>query len=392
MNGYIDGDTYRPGLITLAGALFGGRAGYVFMHWSYYNVYPELIPRFWQGGLNAFGAVAGGVIFALLAALVLRTGIRAALDRMSLLLMPIGTAAWLGLWGEGIAYGKTLPPGTFGAIMTPNDPEVTDTDPAAQVRALTQRGVAEAQAGERIAAVASLKEAERVASDSGLTSAAIAAHINRGWVAWVAGDVETAIPLYAEGAEMARDVGDIERLRVALANLGTALRMTGRAGEAVAVYERYLPDLADDPAAATEGLLDLGMILEETGASDAATERYWDAYELARDNDLPAETGTAAVMLGQTYAAMGESGRADACLREAADVFRTAEDEVFALHDKCPHKGGPLSQGMVSGKVVTCPMHSWKIQLESGEAVAPDKGCAHSFAVKLEAGTVWITL
>lgn len=73
-------------------------------------------------------------------------------------------------------------------------------------------------------------------------------------------------------------------------------------------------------------------------------------------------------------------------------VFRTAEDEVFALHDKCPHKGGPLSQGMVSGKVVTCPMHSWKIQLESGEAVAPDKGCAHSFAVKLEAGTVWITL
>jgi len=73
-------------------------------------------------------------------------------------------------------------------------------------------------------------------------------------------------------------------------------------------------------------------------------------------------------------------------------VFRTAEDEIFALHDRCPHKGGPLSQGLVAGKVVTCPMHSWKIQLESGAAVAPDIGCAKSFAVKLEAGTVWIAL
>lgn len=73
-------------------------------------------------------------------------------------------------------------------------------------------------------------------------------------------------------------------------------------------------------------------------------------------------------------------------------VFRTAEDEVFALHDKCPHKGGPLSQGMVSGKVVTCPMHAWKIQFESGEAVAPDKGCAKTYTAKVEGGTVWINL
>jgi nitrite reductase (NADH) small subunit len=73
-------------------------------------------------------------------------------------------------------------------------------------------------------------------------------------------------------------------------------------------------------------------------------------------------------------------------------VFRTAADEIFALHDKCPHKGGPLSQGIVAGKVVTCPMHSWKIQLESGEAVAPDKGCSKSFAVKLEEGSVWLKL
>ena len=73
-------------------------------------------------------------------------------------------------------------------------------------------------------------------------------------------------------------------------------------------------------------------------------------------------------------------------------VFRTQDNEVFALHDKCPHKGGPLSQGIVAGKVVTCPMHSWKIQLESGEAVAPDKGCSKPFSVKLEDGGVWLKL
>lgn len=73
-------------------------------------------------------------------------------------------------------------------------------------------------------------------------------------------------------------------------------------------------------------------------------------------------------------------------------VFRTEGDEVFALHDRCPHKGGPLSQGIVAGKVVTCPLHGWKIGLDSGEAAAPDVGCSKSFAVKLEAGEVWLKL
>ena len=69
-------------------------------------------------------------------------------------------------------------------------------------------------------------------------------------------------------------------------------------------------------------------------------------------------------------------------------VFRTADDEVFALRDKCPHKGGPLSQGIVHGDTVTCPLHSWKIKLESGEAVAPDVGCTRGFDVKVENGQV----
>lgn len=73
-------------------------------------------------------------------------------------------------------------------------------------------------------------------------------------------------------------------------------------------------------------------------------------------------------------------------------LFRTAEGEVFALLDKCPHKGGHLSQGIVFGKKVACPMHGWHIQLEDGNAVAPDVGCARKFPVKLEGNAVYLAL
>jgi nitrite reductase (NADH) small subunit len=72
-------------------------------------------------------------------------------------------------------------------------------------------------------------------------------------------------------------------------------------------------------------------------------------------------------------------------------IFRNSEDEVFAVLDKCPHKGGPLSQGIVHGKFVTCPLHSWNIDLSTGCAVAPDEGCAKSFVVKVESGVVWLS-
>jgi nitrite reductase (NADH) small subunit len=65
-------------------------------------------------------------------------------------------------------------------------------------------------------------------------------------------------------------------------------------------------------------------------------------------------------------------------------VFRNDLDQVFALHDRCPHRGGPLSQGIVHGRSVTCPLHGYKIDLESGEAIAPDTGCAAKVDVKLE--------
>ena len=73
-------------------------------------------------------------------------------------------------------------------------------------------------------------------------------------------------------------------------------------------------------------------------------------------------------------------------------VFRTTDDSVFALLDRCPHKGGPLSQGLIYGKRVACPLHNWQIELESGEAVAPDVGCAHRHHAKVESGRVLLAL
>jgi len=73
-------------------------------------------------------------------------------------------------------------------------------------------------------------------------------------------------------------------------------------------------------------------------------------------------------------------------------VFRNAEDEVFALLDRCPHKGGPLSQGIVHGNKVACPLHGWNIQLADGCAVAPDQGCAQSFPSRIDNGEVLLQL
>ncbi|HZQ00165.1 MAG TPA: nitrite reductase small subunit NirD [Reyranella sp.] len=73
-------------------------------------------------------------------------------------------------------------------------------------------------------------------------------------------------------------------------------------------------------------------------------------------------------------------------------LFRTAEDEIFALDNRCPHKGGPLSEGIVHGRLVTCPLHNWVIGLEDGQATGADKGCARRFPVRLEDGRVFLNV
>lgn len=63
-------------------------------------------------------------------------------------------------------------------------------------------------------------------------------------------------------------------------------------------------------------------------------------------------------------------------------VFRTMEDQIFAIDDHCPHKGGPLSQGIVHGASVTCPLHNWVISLETGKALGADEGSVRTIAIK----------
>jgi len=259
--------------------------------------------------------------------------------------------------------------------MTPDDLDVTETDPAARVRALTKRGIAEANAGERIAAVASLKEAEQVATDAGLTSAAIGAHIDRGWALWLAGEAEGAVVLYSEGARMAREVGDVERLRLALGNLGIAYGLLGRHAESLATYEEYLPFVSDDAAAGAEAHLNCGSALASLGRRDEALvhleraerlateaglaeslvmvhlnrgvlsesagdlepafEQYWKAFDVADETKDTGLTGTVTMALGRAYVRADDHAHASDCFEQSEHAFRASGDKrrlADALH------------------------------------------------------------
>lgn len=73
-------------------------------------------------------------------------------------------------------------------------------------------------------------------------------------------------------------------------------------------------------------------------------------------------------------------------------VFRTEDDRIFAINNKCPHKAGPLSQGIVYGDKVACPLHSWKISLVDGKAEEPDVGETTCFNTKIEDGIVFLDI
>lgn len=108
-------------LIALLGGLVVSRAGYVLMHWDFYSRHSALIPRFWLGGYNAFGAILGILLFTIVMALVSRQSILEELDQISLLAAPLSTTILLGLWGEGIAYGRRMPAGAFLALPVPDE-------------------------------------------------------------------------------------------------------------------------------------------------------------------------------------------------------------------------------------------------------------------------------
>lgn len=75
---------------------------------------------------------------------------------------------------------------------------------------------------------------------------------------------------------------------------------------------------------------------------------------------------------------------------EEIAVFRTGSNRVYALVNRCPHKGGPLSQGIVHGESVACPLHNWAISLASGMAEGEDKGCTPTIPLEVKSGRILI--
>ncbi|TCS76073.1 nitrite reductase small subunit NirD [Effusibacillus lacus] len=97
--------------------------------------------------------------------------------------------------------------------------------------------------------------------------------------------------------------------------------------------------------------------------------------EVAKLEDLPFQTGRVVKLNGREIA-----------------VFRLSSGEVRAVENRCPHKGGPLAEGIVSGNYVFCPMHDWKINLADGKVQAPDDGCVITYEVDVKEGKVYISM
>lgn len=73
-------------------------------------------------------------------------------------------------------------------------------------------------------------------------------------------------------------------------------------------------------------------------------------------------------------------------------IFRLSDDRVKAVENRCPHRQGPLAEGIVSGDDILCPLHNWRIHLDSGEVAPPDEGCVKTYAVKVEDSQVLLSL
>lgn len=103
------------------------------------------------------------------------------------------------------------------------------------------------------------------------------------------------------------------------------------------------------------------------------------------------------IMMDETWAEIGalkdiprEGGRVVRRSIGCIAVFRTVDDEVYAIDDRCPHKNGPLSQGIVHGNKVTCPLHNWVFSLETGQAQGADEGQVKTYRLRVEEGRIFV--
>lgn len=135
------------GLITLTGTLLGARAGFVTAFYVYFKTHPREILQLTQGGLSWPGALTGAILFAWLALAALRLPKLAGFDRLSRMLLPLGTSIWLAGWQAGIAYGKALPLGTWWGMMITDDSGLAalrvPVQPAAVISLILLLGISE---------------------------------------------------------------------------------------------------------------------------------------------------------------------------------------------------------------------------------------------------------
>lgn len=75
-------------------------------------------------------------------------------------------------------------------------------------------------------------------------------------------------------------------------------------------------------------------------------------------------------------------------------VFKLSDGSLHAIENRCPHKGGKLSEGMVCGTAVHCPLHDWRIDLRNGKVHEPDEGCLNTFKTEVDgnSGEIYITI
>ncbi|MFW7381538.1 MAG: nitrite reductase small subunit NirD [Oligoflexus sp.] len=73
-------------------------------------------------------------------------------------------------------------------------------------------------------------------------------------------------------------------------------------------------------------------------------------------------------------------------------IFRTYQDEFYAINAQCPHAGGPLTEGLIHGHYVSCPLHDWTINLKTGICQAPDEGQVSCYPLLIDGEDIWIAL
>ncbi|MGP7817130.1 nitrite reductase small subunit NirD [Niallia sp. 01092] len=100
-----------------------------------------------------------------------------------------------------------------------------------------------------------------------------------------------------------------------------------------------------------------------------------ESIKLMKLVDLPKQIGKDVQVKGQSIA-----------------LFHLSEGNVRAISNRCPHKNGPLAEGIVSGEFVFCPLHDWKISLMTGEVQKPDNGCVETFETKIIDGYIYLTV